>query len=1837
MKKRSSGLSLRAIAVRLLFVLSVLLITGTGLVRAQGYIRAARGFSQTGTNNLDGLVADNSGNSYLLRRATSNTFPVTMPPAATGGGSKSILIKLDLDGNILWSRHLPMSASGTGNTVYSDIILDNGVLHLIGTTTATDVPTTNGSTAGGGGSDILYLRIDPATGGTLFTGYYGGNGADASGLGIAVANGAAYITYTTTSSDIPVTTGPSFTSGYDHVIQKLDGSGNIVYSRYTGRVSTTGTNTDVVSLKEESGLVYLGLVVNATGAFATTNGTTVQGGADLGIIKLDASGNTTFASVIGGTGDEINPAIDVKNGEMYLAGQSSSVNYPVTDGSSLGYNGSALYPNSYVITKYGSTGGYMFSRYAVGLTAESEVPRIKWYNGAVYLSGDMYGADAGITPTTPSTGSTYLVKLNASSGQQEFANRCGGLWSSLNNLSGTNLVIDNGRIFVYSTTGNRSAVTTDGSPKPGTSGIHLAVFDEQGTLQYATLKLAGAASTAAWSLRLAVVGSHVLFSGNATNINNYPATFPVLGSAAPGVQIVWASLELCPPMPTDNTITPLTQTICTNGFTTSLTGNKVAYASSNMPVVYRGAVVVEQSEIPARYQWQTATAAGGPWTNIAGVGTQKDYSPPSTSITRYYRRIVYPPLGCGDTPVSTSTVAEVVVGANVAPAVTADIFNTCAGTPIDIVASVSGGATPYAFSWDNGISSTTANATVTPAGNSVYTLTVTDNNGCKQAGQVLVNAYAADAGPASVSSCAGAPVRIGTAPPAGLTGVTYAWSPVDGLSDPNIAQPLASPAVTTVYTLTVTVPLAAGGTCSTTDQVTVDVVTAPAEPNFAGDDKAVCLGGALSLGTAAESGFTYIWAPGNYLSDVTASITTFNSGSTQPHPNSFTYTLSATKNGCVFNDAVTVSVLEVDAGLALCGPRTVGKGDLIPGVAGKTYLWEKVSGPGSITGATHTAQTTVSESIGGTTIYRLTVSLLGVSCSDLVEVPDCGAVSGCPNVEIDVDSKYGCPSNAFGTVRLVARPFNVASDEWTYTWSSSPSGGISGTTGSSITLTDNVERDITLTITSVYNPSVTCFKTIHVNAPAWSLPVFSATDATICPGGSAQIGNTAIPGYDYLWKTLTLPDQTSSNPTVSPDKSTNYEVTITDNASGCLIKDTATVIVQDVVSNAGADWTVCSNAVIQLGAPAVPGFSYSWVPSVAGYQDGTTASSADPKVLVTIPQDFTLTTTDLGTGCSKDSTIHVVVDAGNALPAMNNPTICKGDNVTIGLPEWKNVTYNWSPATGLSSTTVAQPVATPASTQTYTLTVTYYDEFGSPICTKTGDVTVTVNEPLITMSDETICPSGTLYNPGSGVSVTGATLYSWSPAALVTNPSALNTTVKANPNVPTTFTLQATDAQGCSSSMSKVISPVNAPPIAGSNTMICVGGNMDLGDASNTGTITWSVTPALEVPITDVNAATFVYTPTAGDAGKTFTFTISQNIGGCTNTAKATVIVKALTLPAITPQTVCSGASATIGVTAQNNTSYYWTPETGLSDPYAATTQVTSVTGNTSYTLTAIDNNGCFATTDAIVGVNPTPAPSVSVPDVVVGLGGTPPPFNPQITPAGPSYTYTWTPETKVDNPYIANARAIASGVGNSTYTLTVTDENGCTSTAQAQLTVKQLIALPITLAYFEASQKDCGVYLRWKVESAENFSRFIVERSKDGVSFADLASINYEAYRQNYYFDDTDPGNAKWYYRLKMVDIDGSVKFSRVATATVNCASNNRLVVYPNPIGSVVNIRSSKAVKKVVLLSMMGNVVKQQSHNQSQPGSLQVIMDTQLAAGTYILEIWNSDGSVQHVKLLKR
>ncbi|MFV5698103.1 T9SS type A sorting domain-containing protein, partial [Flavobacterium sp. ZT3R17] len=141
---------------------------------------------------------------------------------------------------------------------------------------------------------------------------------------------------------------------------------------------------------------------------------------------------------------------------------------------------------------------------------------------------------------------------------------------------------------------------------------------------------------------------------------------------------------------------------------------------------------------------------------------------------------------------------------------------------------------------------------------------------------------------------------------------------------------------------------------------------------------------------------------------------------------------------------------------------------------------------------------------------------------------------------------------------------------------------------------------------------------------------------------------------------------------------------------------------------------------------------------------------ANPVASPAATTTYTVTVTGAN-GCTKTDDVIVTVD--KALPVANagsDVTInCTTTSTTLGASG--GVSYSWSPAAGLSATNIANPVATPSTTTTYTVTVT-----GANGCTKTDAVIVTVDKtspatPTVCIVQPSLCGpttgSVTILNP----------------------------------------------------------------------------------------------------------------------------------------------------------------------------------------------------------------------------------------------------------------------------------------------------------------------------------------------------------------------------------------------------------------------------------------------------------------------------------------------------------
>ncbi|MBL4703981.1 MAG: gliding motility-associated C-terminal domain-containing protein, partial [Flavobacteriales bacterium] len=456
--------------------------------------------------------------------------------------------------------------------------------------------------------------------------------------------------------------------------------------------------------------------------------------------------------------------------------------------------------------------------------------------------------------------------------------------------------------------------------------------------------------------------------------------------------------------------------------------------------------------------------------------------------------------------------------------------------------------------------------------------------------------------------------------------------------------------------------------------------------------------------------------------------------------------------------------------------------------------------------------------------------------------------------------------------------------------------------------------------------------------------------------------------------------------------------------------------------SAGVDETICLNDTVTLGASG--GVSYTWSP---------TDSLSNPAI--SNPMAWPIDTTQYivtgidALGCSNSDTMNVIVLPLPVIDAGVDVWVCPGDSVQLNATG--TGTFVWNPTTGLSNPNIANPMAGPADTTIYIVTLT-----DGSLCVNTDTITVFVNAlvPSDAGPDSTICSGDTIQIGGNPSSVTGS-VYSWTPTTGLDDPTIANP--MAFPTITTTYYLNTTN-DTCAGIDSVTIT-VNAPPPAGAGTdiQICIGDTAQL--LGSGGTIyVWSPLDSLSDPN--------ISNPLAWPTDTTSYILLVTDGNGCTALDTMDVIVNPLpTVSAGLDTTICFGD--TIQLTATGGATYIWTPNTDISDPNVSNPFVFP-SATTEYIVVVTDSNTCVNTDSVVVTIS-IPTPIDAGVDTAICFGETV-----QLNATG-AITYVWTPSTDLSNPNIANP--VASPTDTTQYFVIGTDGVGCTSLDSLIVTVNPL------------------------------------------------------------------------------------------------------------------------------------------------------------------------------------
>jgi hypothetical protein len=147
-------------------------------------------------------------------------------------------------------------------------------------------------------------------------------------------------------------------------------------------------------------------------------------------------------------------------------------------------------------------------------------------------------------------------------------------------------------------------------------------------------------------------------------------------------------------------------------------------------------------------------------------------------------------------------------------------------------------------------------------------------------------------------------------------------------------------------------------------------------------------------------------------------------------------------------------------------------------------------------------------------------------------------------------------------------------------------------------------------------------------------------------------------------------------------------------------------------------------------------------------------------------------------------------------------------------------------------------------------------------------------------------------------------------------------------------------------------------------------------------------------------------------------------------------------------------------------------------------------------------------------------------------------------------------------------------------------------------LPINVVAVLPVTLNDIDGSADGCNAVLKWAYSEARNFNHFEIESSANGVEFTKLTNVDNGSLVSPGNFASTlNQGTGKVFYRLKVVDNDGSFNYSKVIRIVTNCNSGKTVKVYPNPVITNqllnVNVTGYAATAKGDLYTATGQLVK--------------------------------------------
>lgn len=732
-----------------------------------------------------------------------------------------------------------------------------------------------------------------------------------------------------------------------------------------------------------------------------------------------------------------------------------------------------------------------------------------------------------------------------------------------------------------------------------------------------------------------IVGSNTVANITASVVGTYSliTTSTTNGCSSSSVAIATVTNNLTTPTVTAGS----SQTITCAAPTVSLTGS--ATSGSN-------------------YNWSS-----GSTTNTTTVGGAGIYTLTATN----------PITGC-----SSSSTVQVVPSAGTPTGTLGTVTNSITCTNTIVTVSITSTTTPISILWSGpGIIGATNTPSTTVSQGGTYTVTLTNtSNSCSQSFPVVVPTNTAPV-VASASTAPNASITCNTnsvalsATPTGAN-YSYSWSGPNIISGGNTANPVAGASgnYSVIVTNTITGCSNASGSAVTFVPTSTLAPTlslsAPSLTTTCGNPTT-----SVSVSSNSNPNTTYTWtapATGNINNPNISNPIIGGTGI-------FSVAVTNTVNGCISVVGTVTLVPDVNLPTFNLSANTATitctvtspTVTLTSTTSPVTYSWSPSPSSGaSSANATFTA----------TGNYTCTITNTSNGCSTSAAQVAVGINTTVPIVSAINGVSLTC-STTQQTLTSNANPANC-----TYTWTGS---GIVGSTNNSSVIVNAAgvySLSVTNPLNGCVNNSVTASVGTNTTAPTLSV---STTNTVLTCAATTSTLSAASAGNAISWIT---PSGTISNATVIATTAGDYTATVIDAINGCTTQQTISIVSNIVPPNADAGAATvmpCNSPTVNLlgTTTTTDAVSYSW----AGPNSGSVFANGNTNnPTVGSTGTYTLTVTNLSTGCTATSTVDVSTDnvtAGfDADPTFGEiPLSVNFTNTSLGA-----INYNWNFGNGSTST-----------------------------------------------------------------------------------------------------------------------------------------------------------------------------------------------------------------------------------------------------------------------------------------------------------------------------------------------------------------------------------------------------------------------------------------------------------------------------------------------------------------------------------------------------------------------